>query len=53
MTANGLLAEDENGVPVIKNEMTALSQVAKDKLPNLAEAIQTFVDAVEAETKYQ
>ena len=32
--------------------MTGLIQVVKDKLPYLAEAIQTFVDAGEAETKY-
>ena len=52
MTANGLLNVDENGVPVLRNEMSALLETAKHKMPEMAEAIEIFTQALDAATAY-
>ena len=52
MTASGLLAEEENGVPVLRSEMSALLETVKDKMPEMAEALVIFTKGLEAVTAY-
>ena len=52
MTASGLLATDDDGVPVLRKEMSVMVETVKDKLPEIAEGIEIFTQALDTDTAY-